>query len=651
MSSRPARVKWVILLVSLAAGLLVFGAVWRWRTARPPGGVVSTAAEPADPRLTFPTPYRNVRPEVKYVGDEACADCHTDQTETFRRHPMGQSFAPIAAATRIETYGPAAHDPFTAANLYYGIVSRDGRPFHREWAADPQGKAVTEAEVEVHFAVGSGARLRNYAIDRDGYLFVSPITWYPEARRWDLSPGFDKRNEHYSRPMVPACLFCHAGYAEHVPDTVNRYRVPVFPGRSAIGCERCHGPGELHVRRRAEGDAEPGPDDTIVNPARLGHELREAVCNQCHLEAEERVLCRGRSQFDYRPGLPLHLFFLDYVDGRPGGAGLRLVSAAAQVRSSRCYAASREPDKLWCASCHDPHKKPAPEERVAHYRGRCLRCHTEQSCSVPQAARRAKEEDDSCIACHMPRTGTEVTHASVTDHRIPRNGDRPIPSAALRPTPAPGDLAPFHRDRVDPQDQEILRGLGLALLGMRNRRMPAYAERRFAESALPLLERALEADAHDWPAWQARGEALACLGRPEEALEAAEAVLAARPESEVTLHGAASLCLEMNRPAAARAYFERAARVNPWNHNYHLGLAIASFRLAEWERSARECREALRIEPSDSASHSLVLQCYLCLGRKDRAEAELETLRQLTSEDRRPALGRWYEEQLRRFGP
>jgi predicted CXXCH cytochrome family protein len=648
-SSHAARAGRLTLLVSLALGLLAFAAVCKWRAARTTAEPAALA-EPADPRLTFPTPYRNVRPDVKYVGDDACAQCHMDQAETYRRHPMGQSFATIAAATRIERYGLVAHNPFTAANLHYGITRRDNRPFHREWAADAEGKVRTEADAEVHFAVGSGARLRNYAINRDGYLFVSPITWYPEAGRWDLSPGFDKHNDHYSRPMPPLCVFCHANSAEHVPDTVNRYRVPVFRGGCAIGCERCHGPGERHVRRRTGGDMEAGPDDTIVNPKRLEHELREGVCFQCHLQGEERVLCRGRSDFEYRPGLPLHLFYLDFVDGRPGGAGLKLVSAVPQLKSSRCYTASREPDKLWCASCHDPHEKPAPQVRVAHYRERCLRCHTEDSCGLPAQARLKREKEDSCIVCHMPRTNTEVTHASVTDHRIRRNADEPVLSAALRPTPAPSDLVPFHLGRIDPDDEEVLRGLGLAIMGMLNRRMPEQVERHFAEKALPLLDRALEKDRRDWPVWKARVEALAHLGRQEEALAAAETVLAANPESEVVLQGAGFLALEMNRPTAALSYLERAVRVNPWNRKYHLGQAIASFRLKDWDGSARACRQALRIEPSNSASHSLLLQCYLCLGKKELAQAEFETLRQLTSEGRRPALRLWYEEELRRFG-
>ena len=49
---------------------------------------------------------------------------------------------------------------------------------------------------------------------------------------------------------------------ENVAGTVNRYEPPIFRGY-AIGCERCHGPGELHVRRPTMVD---GRDVTIVNP-------------------------------------------------------------------------------------------------------------------------------------------------------------------------------------------------------------------------------------------------------------------------------------------------------------------------------------------------------------------------------------------------
>src|SRR4051812_45527177 len=37
------------------------------------------------------SPYANVRPGVRYVGDAACARCHEEIAETYRTHPMGRS--------------------------------------------------------------------------------------------------------------------------------------------------------------------------------------------------------------------------------------------------------------------------------------------------------------------------------------------------------------------------------------------------------------------------------------------------------------------------------------------------------------------------------------------------------------------------------
>ena len=167
----------------------------------------------------------------------------------------------------------------------------------------------------VSYAVGSGAKVRSYIVDRLGYLLASPACWYPHGGRWDLAPGYEARDRHFNRPVTPGCLFCHSNFAEHVEGTVNQYREPSIRG-FAIGCERCHGPGELHVAARGRGEPPDGKADlTIVNPTRLETGLRQAICEQCHLQGEERVVGRGRGDWDFRPGLPLYPFVMDFVDG------------------------------------------------------------------------------------------------------------------------------------------------------------------------------------------------------------------------------------------------------------------------------------------------------------------------------------------------
>ena len=139
------------------------------------------------------------------------------------------------------------------------------------------------------------------------------------------------------------------------------------------------------------------------------------------------------------------------------------------------------------------------------------------------------------------------------------------------------------------------------------------------------------------------------LGRLTEALAALDAVLAAEPERETALDWAGHIALDLNRLDEARGYLERVVQVNPRRWHYHHGLAVASFRRGEWERGVRECREALRFEPFNTGSRSLLVQCYLAMGHADDALTEYETIRQLTPENRREGLRRWFEGQQRRL--
>src|SRR5438093_698636 len=91
-----------IFVILMLLAVPVFWLLRFWLTYSAPDKSIPTG----DPRLTFGTPFRNVRPEVRYVGDERCADCHLSHTESFRQHPMGRSLAPAVAAP-LERYDAA----------------------------------------------------------------------------------------------------------------------------------------------------------------------------------------------------------------------------------------------------------------------------------------------------------------------------------------------------------------------------------------------------------------------------------------------------------------------------------------------------------------------------------------------------------------
>lgn len=432
---------------------------------------------------------------------------------------------------------------------------------------------------------------------------------------------------------------------EPIAHTANRYRLPIFRG-TAIGCERCHGPGELHVQHRQANDEATGMDDTIVNPRHLEYGLREAVCQQCHLQGEQRVLRRGRDYFDYRPGLPLELFFTDFVKPADQQGDTKFVGTVEQMYASRCFQESTGSCKLACTSCHDPHKRPAAEKKAAYFRTRCLSCHTEQACSLPRTVRLERNREDSCLACHMPRTGSDVSHTSITDHRIPRRPEeiakRPPTSAWPRPGQIP--LVPFPHGIVDPEDKELGRDLAIALVDLAEKQ-PDRIARLLSEIALPLLQTAVSADPADIPAWEAKGSALWYQGRLAEALSTFQTVLNLAPERETSLHLAATLALRTKQRDLARVLAERAIRVNPWRGQYHHVLAMVHAQLENWPDAIRACRETLQLNPANLPARRLLVSGYLQTGNSELAQTEFARLLSLSPAQQREPLQRWFDKQ------
>src|SRR5262245_7395622 len=539
--SRSSRtIRWLgglaLVSVIVGAGLLVAWDRGLLRRARE-APTEKAPRPPDDPRVTFKTSYLNVRPDVRYVGDAACARCHGTIAKKFLLHPMGRSLAPVdAAATATQPLTPPTIRSFDRDNLRYSVERRGNRTFHKEALRDAAGKSLDAIEAEIAYVLGSGTRGRSYLINRDGFLFQSPISWYTQERKWDLSPNYAKQNQHFERPINSECLACHSNYADAVENTINRFREPIFRGY-AIGCERCHGPGELHVKlHEANPNWEGADDHTIVNPRKLDAPERESVCQQCHLQGQTRILQAGRGQFDFRPGLPLHLFWSVFVPP-PDAANQKAVSQVEQMYSSRCFRASKGKRlEMGCISCHDPHEEPTVEQRINYYRDRCLSCHQKKECSLPLVQRREKSKEDSCIACHMPRIGNiDIAHTALTDHRILR---RQIPDDGLTAPGARGSpLVHFHADLVAADDPGIARDFGIALteFAVNNGQM------QLAPAALSRLDPAVKRWPEDLPALNARAFALGMSNRKLEGLATFEEVLRIAPDREATLVDVAGL--------------------------------------------------------------------------------------------------------------
>jgi Flp pilus assembly protein TadD len=628
-----AGVRRIAGLAALLIGTVIIASIaWRsFHRAAPP-------TESSDPWAEFTSPYSNTWPGVRYVGDAVCADCHQVQADSYRGHPMGRALTPIDSSVAAQSQEA---DTFDALGVHFRIERRGGKVFHRAFVSDADGRVAAEWERGIQYIIGSGTRTHSFLVNQNGFLFESPITWYSHKGIWDLSPGFSRKYVA-GRPVRAPCLFCHCNHAEHQEGTENGYRPPYFTGH-AIGCERCHGPGELHAALRAEGgDAPPGGDDTIVNPGRLEPVLRDAVCQQCHLEGSNRIQRRGTNLYAYRPGLPLHRYLSIFVPSPEFGRTAEFVGQAEQMAQSRCYL--RSSGKLGCISCHDPHARPAPDDRVRFFRDRCLKCHSDESCRLPLAERRSAEAD-SCIHCHMPRGAAhDLPHTAVTDHRILRGAGQVELDRPSDPAVAGMPLLYFFRHLVDNSDPEVARDRGIALMELAWE-APELKQHACA-LALPLLGDAVKRWPDDIWAWEAKGNVLWLDGRRQDALTDIERALALAPREERLLEAAGAMATSLGLNAKAKEYWERALVVNPGRALFHASLAEVLARQNNWAQVEKACQSALALDPFDIGARMLFVRSHLRAGNNELARVELRVLLALQP-GRADELQRWFAQQAR----
>ena len=261
-----------------AVAIIGAGAIlWLWLSGSPPSDESSRPdPPPPDPRLVFETRHRNVRPDVQYVGDEACSGCHAEIARTYRNHPMGRSAEWVGRGPAADAHAAGSNNPVSAGTFQLR-AGRDGdRVRHAMAATNLPAGAIPPYSLFADLAIGSGRQGKSYFSLEGGSVWQSPLSRFRRGDRWDVSPGFEL-GAASRRPVTPSCLFCHADTVAPVDGAINRYREPLFAFQPSIGCERCHGPGELHVAERSAKPAPGGLDDSIVNPARLAADLKGDV--------------------------------------------------------------------------------------------------------------------------------------------------------------------------------------------------------------------------------------------------------------------------------------------------------------------------------------------------------------------------------------
>lgn len=510
--------------------------------------------------------YLNLASEVQYTGRESCQPCHQEIYDSYLKTGMGRSLYRPRKDELIERFGPA--------EVVLDVHS--GYSYHPYWSGDSLyilefRLAGTDTSYQrrerIDYIVGSGHQTRSYLLERNGHFYEAPITWYVTRARWDLSPGYeDGQNTRFDRAIGEECMACHTGHIAFEKGTLNQFREVSL----GIDCEKCHGPGAIHIERKEAGeliDVGKYIDYTIVNPRKLALDKQFDVCQQCHLQGVN-VLVDGKSVTDFRPGMDLSEVYDIYIEKYKDEASFGIASHAERLQQSRCFIASA--GEMTCTTCHNPHESVQLTDPQVFVK-QCQSCHGgEEQLDCGIAPEMMAANDGDCISCHMPKGGTsDIPHVSFSDHFI-----RVVDTSA-QPKLA-GQTREFLRLVCMTDSNPVPDQIGRAYL--------LYFERNSGDPALlDTVQGKLRPNSH-----YQQARTLYFAGRYQQALTEIDVVLQGQPNDNWALFRKGEILEALGDPVGAQRSYQQAYANNP--RLTEAGLKVGVLTL----QTATQPQEALR---------------------------------------------------------
>jgi predicted CXXCH cytochrome family protein len=520
-----------------------------------------------------------------YTEPKQCQACHAQIHRDYQHVGMARSFRSVGSEFISGSFYHAR------SGRHYRILPRDGRLFQRRYELDAKGLEANQFELEITHTIGSGNHARSYFHRlKNGEIIQLPLTWYTQEQSWGMSPGYDNAAPpDFTRLVDDSCLFCH-----------NAYPLSESSLGEGIDCQRCHGPGSLHVQLASK--VNPAVDKVraaIVNPKRFGTELQMDICMQCHLETTSAHLPQmirrlDRAAFSFRPGEQLgsYMVHFDHPPGTGHDDKFEIVNQAYRLRQSACFKESG--GRLTCSSCHNPHAVPRGTAAVAQYRDKCIACH-----SAVQKEDHPNLHTANCVACHMPRRRAEdAVHVVMTDHLIQRRPTKdPTQPLSEHAAAYRGALTVYYPPNLPAKERDLY--LGIALIS-------GGADR---QQGIALLEKAAERDAPA-KALAILGEGYFAEGKANSAVRMFERAIAQEPALVKARYNLGKAFEAVDRFAQARAAFERALALQPDFAEAEYALANLLVKTGQQGLAEQHYLNAIRIRPVYADAHNDLARLY-----------------------------------------
>ncbi len=271
------------------------------------------------------------------VGAEACADCHPEQYEAWRRSGMANAMQATGGLEPSEAWAELGE---------FGEFSEEP-PAGYDWS-------------EIRYVFGGWSRLQAFVDDEGWVITGASSAWAQQHEAWiDFEDGFAPGT------LATDCGSCHAtgyrpeGHQDQLEGVTGTWQA------EGVGCERCHGNGSQH-----SGDPWAIPM-TVDRAAEL--------CGECHtrdstasIQAHDGFLLDGQQWSELFHGKKHVMDCIDCHDPH---------------RSAHHPDSEHNPDaglRVACESCHFVEAAQQGSEIMAAYAG-CTGCHMPDAVVTAQA--------------------------------------------------------------------------------------------------------------------------------------------------------------------------------------------------------------------------------------------------------------------------
>ena len=516
-------------------------------------------------------------------------------------------------------------------DLYYYPFWKNEHLYIQEFKL--RGRDTIHNRVEkISHIIGSGQHTNSHFWMDGKHLFQAPLTFYTQKGIWDLPPGYEDFNTHFNRKIDIECMSCHTGMPEIKEGADNIFnKLPL-----GIDCERCHGPGSLHIKEKTYGiiyNTNKQADYSIVNPKRLPWKLQVDICQRCHLQGNN-VLKPGKKFTDFRPGMHLDSIFTVYMPSQKGNNPFVMAGHAERFQMSACFKASNKGDltkynadiNFTCINCHNPHVS-VKKTNQDRFNQNCVSCHQpktkkskHEGCRLGASMRGTQ----TCVGCHMPSSDTrDIPHVSIHDHYISRTNTKFNLQNNTNPKGKAGQIVGLHAvNSQHPSNAELFNAYVSYFEKFDSKML--YLEKAKAFYNDPSVELATKIQYQ----YNLREHASIIELWENGSTEKQRASLLFDAWTQYRIAKAYDLNIP-NQSTKALLHYEKSCEAMPWNTDFTAEYTNALVRANRIVQAKELILSAIKHQPKNELLHFNLGNCYYEENNISAAIKELETARSL----------------------